>query len=1305
MINLKRESAEAFDVLSNPVWIFSPATLKILQANRAAQSWLGHDAEALARMTIADIRLRSEHERLKEAIRNFKGIAGDAGVWTIVKRSGDRVAASFHWHRVMLDGIEAIAASVRDVTQEIKISSESSELKEQVAALRKEITLSREHLAMLFDALPEKMLVLTPNDYRIVAATDAYAQSVMQKRQSLVGRRVFDIFPDDPADSEATGAVNLAVSLKRAETLGVTDVMPVQRYPIRRSGGEFEERFWLPRNKPILDENGVVVFIVHRVEDVTSVLKSGRNLDGIDADRDLLFREMSVTLAALQRQEARILTAEKLMDMGTWELRLGDGALSWSGKVFDIYGVRQDRRRTKFADYVALVHPDDRQTMLAKYGEFIQKELPHLEFQHRMIRPDGGVVHVRGVGVRQRVEDQDLVIGVVQDITRFVEIDQKLAKATRLQAMAGEIAKLGSWSFDLKENSIEWSAETAAIHEKPVGFSPSVEQGIEFYVPEHRERIRKAVSLCVENGAPFDEILQIVTAKGKKIWVRAIGEAVRADDGSVVALQGAFQDISDLIAARDAASALSIKLTQTLDHISDAFILLDDNWNFDFLNEKAEQLLMRDRRSLLSKNVWQEFPEAVGSKFELNYRFAVDHAETVQFQEFFDPLGKWFDVSAYPTPDGLAVYFRDITIQRANDEQLRLLEAAVARQTDILMITEAEPIDGPSGPKIIYVNDAFERRTGYAREEVLGRTPRILQGPNTQRSELDRIRRSLERWEPVRGELINYTKSGEEFWLELDIVPVADPTGWFTHWVAVERDVTERRRAEKALRDTEERFRLLARATNDVVWDWNLETDELWWNDNLRTVFGRSPEDVSRTSSAWSEFIHPEDKDRILGDVARFISGSESFWKDEYRFLHSDGRTLTVIDRAFTIRDAQGRATRMLGSMIDISQHRETEDRLRQAQKLEAVGQLTGGIAHDFNNLLTVILGNSEFLREELTDKPQLKQLAEMTLTAAARGAELTSRLLAFSRQQALSPKVIDLGVVVRNMETLLRRTLPESVVIVFPEVVGPLRAEVDPGQLETAILNLAINARDAMPRGGHITIEVMNAILDDEYGARERDVEPGHYVMVAVSDTGTGMPPEIIDRVFEPFFTTKEVGRGSGLGLSMVYGFVKQSGGHIKVYSEVGVGSTFKLYFPRVDAPAQDMESESRSKRVPRGRETILVVEDDPLVRKHVVSSLKNLGYDVLEAENGADALAQIEKNEMIDLIFTDVVMPGQMGGRDLAEAAKKRRPDLKVLFTSGYTENSIVHNGRLDSGVELLSKPYRRDQLATKVRKVLDS
>ncbi len=389
----------------------------------------------------------------------------------------------------------------------------------------------------------------------------------------------------------------------------------------------------------------------------------------------------------------------------------------------------------------------------------------------------------------------------------------------------------------------------------------------------------------------------------------------------------------------------------------------------------------------------------------------------------------------------------------------------------------------------------------------------------------------------------------------------------------------------------------------------------------------------------------------------------------------------------------------------DVSDILIQEEKLRQAQKLEAVGQLTGGVAHDFNNLLTVILGNAETLAEELTEHKQLRDLAKMTVTAAERGAELTNRLLAFSRKQALEPKVLSLSSQIHGMESLLRRTLPESIDIEIVAAGGLWRAEVDPGQLESALLNLAINARDAMPDGGHLTIEMTNAALNEDYVALEQDLAPGQYVMIAVTDTGQGMSSEVLDRVFEPFFTTKEVGKGSGLGLSMVYGFVKQSGGHIRIYSEPGEGTSVKIYFPRARGGHELAATDRSGGAIVGGNETILVVEDDELVREQLVARLIGLGYNVASVENGPLALKILDTIPDLDLLLTDIVLPGGMSGRVLADTLRESRPDLKVLFTSGYTENAIVHHGRLDPGVELLSKPYRREQLAAKVRKVLDA
>lgn len=387
----------------------------------------------------------------------------------------------------------------------------------------------------------------------------------------------------------------------------------------------------------------------------------------------------------------------------------------------------------------------------------------------------------------------------------------------------------------------------------------------------------------------------------------------------------------------------------------------------------------------------------------------------------------------------------------------------------------------------------------------------------------------------------------------------------------------------------------------------------------------------------------------------------------------------------------------------DVTERRLAEGQLRQAQKMEAVGQLTGGVAHDFNNLLTVILGNSEILASELPKDSHLRALADMTAAAAQRGADLTHRLLAFARRQMLAPKSIDVNELVAHMDGLIRRTLSEDIEIELVRGAGLWEALADPAELESALLNLCINARDAMTGGGRLTIETANTWLDQNYAEQHTEVRPGQYVMIAVSDTGTGISPEDIDRVFEPFFTTKETGKGTGLGLSMVYGFIKQSNGHVKIYSELGQGTTVKMYLPRADKSEAPATVVSQATPSAAGSERILVVEDDDLVRGHTESLLVSLGYKVVSASNAPEALAIIQKAPDFDLLFTDIIMPGGMNGRELAEAARKLKPTLKILFTSGYTENAIVHHGRLDRGVHLLNKPYRREDLAKKIRAIL--
>jgi signal transduction histidine kinase/PAS domain-containing protein len=415
-------------------------------------------------------------------------------------------------------------------------------------------------------------------------------------------------------------------------------------------------------------------------------------------------------------------------------------------------------------------------------------------------------------------------------------------------------------------------------------------------------------------------------------------------------------------------------------------------------------------------------------------------------------------------------------------------------------------------------------------------------------------------------------------------------------------------------------------------------------------------------------------------------------------------RTRTAIER----RRAE-QELRLLASSLEqqvearTAELRESEASLRQSQKMEAVGQLTGGVAHDFNNLLQVISGNLQLLGRDIVGNAKAQRRVDNASAAVERGAKLASQLLAFGRRQALEPKVINIGRLVTGMDEMLRRSLGEAVEIETVVSGGLWNTLIDPTQVENALLNLAINARDAMRDSGKLTIEVGNAYLDDTYARTHDDVTPGQYVVLAVTDTGTGMPPDVLARVFEPFFSTKPEGHGTGLGLSMVYGFVKQSRGHVKIYSEVGQGTTIKLYLPRAER-SEDVIAPADASPIIGGTETILIAEDDVGVRAVAVDLLTELGYRVLTAHDAASALTIVESGVAIDLLFTDVVMPGTLKSPELARRARELLPNLVVLFTSGYTENAIVHGGRLDAGVELLPKPYTRETLAHKIRRVLE-
>ena len=489
-------------------------------------------------------------------------------------------------------------------------------------------------------------------------------------------------------------------------------------------------------------------------------------------------------------------------------------------------------------------------------------------------------------------------------------------------------------------------------------------------------------------------------------------------------------------------------------------------------------------------------------------------------------------------------------------------------------------------------------------------------------------------------------------------------------------------------------------ADNAPVMIWRSGPDKLcdWFNKPWLDFVGRTME--QELGNGWAENVHRDDFERCLNSYVTSFDAREPF-SMTYRLRRSDGVYREILDNGAPFYRG-GVFTGYFGSCIDVTDQQAAEAQLRQAQKMDALGKLTGGIAHDFNNLLQVIGGNLELLAVEIAGDNHLHRRLETALHAVSRGSKLASQMLAFARRQPLSPKVVNLGRLIRDAGDMLRRALGEAIEIETVIAGGLWNTFVDPVQVETALLNLAINARDAMAGSGKLTIEAGNAYLDENYVVRHAEVTPGQYVMIAVSDTGGGIPRDILDKVFDPFFTTKPEGEGTGLGLSMVHGFVKQSGGHIKIYSEVGEGSTVRIYLPRT-RQSEDVPDEPGVSRIRRGTETILLVEDDDDVRLTTAEMLEQLGYSVLKAKNADDALIVLNTGIAIDLLFTDIVMPGILRAPELARRAKQLLPALAVLFTSGYADNAISHGGRLGDSINLISKPYTREELGRKIRIVL--
>jgi two-component system cell cycle sensor histidine kinase/response regulator CckA len=760
--------------------------------------------------------------------------------------------------------------------------------------------------------------------------------------------------------------------------------------------------------------------------------------------------------------------------------------------------------------------------------------------------------------------------------------------------------------------------------------------------------------------------------------------------------------VSALATADQELRASEIRYRRLFEASRDGILILDaGSGEITAVNPFLAELLGYSTDDILGKKLWELGPFQDMKKGKIAFK-ELQSQEYIRYDDL--PLetsdGRSIDVefvsNMYLSDQQQVIQcnIRDITERKRMEQTLRASDqrylALFEYAPDGILIADCQSY-------YIDANPSMCRMLGYSRDEMIGLHASDIVAP----VEIGHIRAALalivetpdyhREWQFRR-------KDGSMFLA--DVIATAMPDG---NLLAMIRDVSERNQADATLRRSEERVKFALQNANIGIWDMDYVSGVLQWSDVMETQYGLPPGTFGGTYEAFVERIHPDDRPAVVG-VIETATKSGSDFSVVHRTIRPDGTLRWLSGAGRTLLDENGQPLRGVGISQDVTERHTLEAQFQQAQKMEAVGRLAGGVAHDFNNLLTVILGFCELLLAGVgPDDPNRFDITEIQ-KAGTRAARLTSQLLAFSRQEIIEPTLLDLNTIVDDIRPMLGRLIKENVRILMglrPRL-GCVRA--DRGQVEQVLLNLAVNAQDAMPNGGTLTIETANVELDEHYTAMHSSVKPGPYVVLTVSDSGTGMSSQVLDHLFEPFFTTKEEGKGTGLGLATVHGIAARSGGSVNVYSEVGRGSSFKVYFPQVIEEAPIAGAKPTPPKSSVGTETVLVVEDSDPLRELTRRLLSTQGYTVLVAANADQASQLFDENPSIDVLLTDVVMPGP-SGPDLSEQLTKRRPSLKVIYMSGYTDEGIVQHGVLQPGVAFLHKPFTSGALGRKIREVLDS
>jgi two-component system, cell cycle sensor histidine kinase and response regulator CckA len=832
--------------------------------------------------------------------------------------------------------------------------------------------------------------------------------------------------------------------------------------------------------------------------------------------------------------------------------------------------------------------------------------------------------------------------------------------------------------------------------------------------PEDRVRAEAEAAQIYATEDSGRQEFRYIAKDGRTLWVESTYVVIRDDEGGPVGLRGVTIDISERRRAEDALRASEAEMRALFASMTDVILVLDREGRHLKVAPTKVRQLFRPAEARIGKTIHEIFPKEEADFLLAQVRIALEKGDTHRVEYNLEIGGEevWFDASISPmTEDSVIWMARDITERKRSEEEREHLAAQIESQRERLnniistvpgMVWEAWGQPDASSQQINFVSDYVEAMLGYSVEEWLS-TPNFwltIVHPDDREEAARTAAESFAAGGSHKQEFRWVTKDGRPIWVEANLIVVTDSEGNPIGLRGVNTDITERKKAEEALRESEERYRDLVENAHDIIYSHDLKGNYLSVNKAAEHITGYTREEALTLNM--SQTLAPECADRAKEMIARKLAG-ENVTAYELEILAKDKRRVAIEVNSKLMYE-NGLPVAVQGIARDVTERKQLEEQLRQSQKMEAIGQLAGGVAHDFNNLLTAINGYSALALQRIDSSSSIKSYLEEIKKAGDRAANLTRQLLAFGRKQILQPVALDLNGVVSDMNKMLRRLIGEDIVLAAKLAADLRKIKADPGQVEQVLINLVVNARDAMPTGGSLTIETANVELDQEYASRHMGIQPGKYVMLAVSDTGTGMDEATRARIFEPFFTTKEKGKGTGLGLSTVYGIVQQSGGSIWVYSEPNQGTSFKVYLPelRSDAPGEMVES--TMDEIESGSETILLVEDEEVVRGLTTNILEGAGYQVIAASGGAEAAELYAgRDEPIDLLLTDVVMP-RTSGKEVAGQLTKMQPGLKVLFMSGYTDEAIVHHGVLDADVEFIQKPFTPAALSKKIREVLD-